>query len=95
MSKVQNLIATKLGKPTFDAPAVPVSFRCSIETAVKMDLLLKFVGYSSRSKLLSELVPAAIEDALSQLSEDEGIAFSHEFDKEMQEQYEVYVMENT
>ena len=59
-----------VGTDTFEAPTATVSFRISPADILDIDILMKHLGYSSRSKFLSELVPAAIADAVSKLPED-------------------------
>jgi len=88
MSKLQELIAHRLGEDTCDFPAVPLSFRCSQEAVIKAELLSQRFGYTTRSKFLADLVPAAIEDALEQLSDESLIEFEHELEARLSELYE-------
>jgi len=88
MSKLQELITHRIEEAPSDFPAVPLSFRCSSETVIKAELLSQRLGYTTRSKFLADLVPAAIEDALDQLSDEVLTEFEHEVEERLNELHE-------
>ena len=88
MLSMKEFVEVQLGEHTPKSQSTPVSFRCSEELIIKMDLLAKHLGFSTRSKLLSELVPIALEDAAMNLPSHLGEEFYLELEKEMNDLYE-------
>ena len=69
MSNIKNFVNSKLEELFPDEPAVPISFRGHRNTVIDADILAKLLGYSTRSKLLADLVPAALRQAIAELPE--------------------------
>ena len=78
MSKVEKLINDRIGKEGPDSPAISISFRGSEDIAIELAALTKVLGYSTRSKLLAELVQAALDDAVSKLPDEMHMQFHKE-----------------
>jgi len=70
MNSIENFVQDKLLEQLPDAPSVPISFRGSEITVMQADILANILGYSTRSKLLSELVPAALDQAIKSLPKE-------------------------
>jgi len=90
MKDMKEFVAAQLGEHTPRTQSTPVSFRCSDEVTIKMDLLLKYLAISTRSKLLSQLVPIALNDAIENLPQHMMEEFCIEYDKKMNEYYEYH-----
>ena len=83
MSSVKHVVAKKLEQENLDRASVSVSFRCPFEASIKMDLAVKYLGYSSRSKFLSDIVPAALSDAISLIPKEYHADFCKELEKKL------------
>ena len=81
MRSMKELVEIQLGEHTATTTTTPVSFRCADDIVLKMDLLTKYLGFSTRSKLLSELVPIALNDAIGHLPDHMAEKFQEEYDE--------------
>ena len=88
MSNLQELIANRIGENAVELPTVPMSFRCSPEALIKADVLSKLLDYSTRSKFLADIVPAAIDDALAHLPSNFIDEFKTKYAAKLNELYE-------
>jgi len=95
MENMKDFVDIRLGVSTPKTPNVPVSFRCSQETVVELDLLAKYLGFSTRSKLLSELVPIAINDAVANLPSDILKDYYKERDQILHDLFEEHAISET
>jgi len=89
-NSMREFVESKIGVSTPKTANTPVSFRCSEEEIIKLDELTTTLGFSSRSKLLSELVPIAIENALGNLPEDMQESFYFNTQRKIEALHEFY-----
>jgi hypothetical protein len=75
MENIQKLVDVQLGNAIPRSQSVPVSFRCSEETVIELGVLAGVLGITTKSKLLSKLVPAAITEAVASLPEELQIIY--------------------
>jgi len=88
MENMKEFVDVQLGANTINAPNAPVSFRCSEETVIKLNLLAKYLDFSTRSKLLAKLIPIAIKDAVANLPSQMAKSFYDEYDQQLHDFYE-------
>ena len=67
MINMQEFVDIQLGKYDKPSSSTPVSFRCSDELIAKLDALASVLGFATRSKLLTNLVPVAVDEAVYNL----------------------------
>jgi len=67
MDTIEQFVKDKLNEQIPEGPTVPISFRGHELTVVTADILADILGFSTRSKLLADLVPAALYHAIDTL----------------------------
>jgi len=67
---MKDFVRSKLENHYMSQTTTPISFRGYQDTIDDADILAKLLGYSTRSKLLSDLVPTALKQAIDALPED-------------------------
>jgi len=83
MLNMKEFVEVQLGEHSKKTSTTPVSFRCSDQEILKMDLLAKYLDFSTRSKFLSELIPVALEDVASNLPSHIGQAYLEEYEEKL------------
>lgn len=89
MANMQDFVHEQLGMKEPDNSTTPVSFRCANDVIIKMDLLMKYLNVSTRSKLLTKLVPIALNDAVASMPADMQEQFWADHDSELNDYYEM------
>jgi len=83
MKNMKEFVDVQIGTYAIKAPNAPVSFRCSEETVIQLNLLAKYLDFSTRSKLLADLVPIAIKEAVANLPPEMAKSFYAEYDQQL------------
>jgi len=87
MDSIQSFVDNKLREQLPDGPAVPISFRGSEITAIQADILAGLLGYSTRSKFLADLLPAALNHAIESLPQGLISKYNKELTKALEGKY--------
>jgi len=84
MDSIQSFVDRKLQEQMPEGPAVPISFRGHEITVIQADILADLLDYSTRSKLLADLVPAALHHAIESLPQELISKYNKELTKAME-----------
>ena len=82
---IELFVQDKLNESLPKSPGIPISFRGQEYTVIELEILAKLLGYPTRSKLLAELVPAAIRHAFTALPDKLKQAYRSEIEHALQD----------
>ena len=85
MDTIERFVMDKLLEQMPEGPTVPISFRGHEYTVITADILANILGFSTRSKLLAELVPAALDQAVKALPKELLKQYNEELTKALEQ----------